>query len=396
MRVVFSMALKELLIALRDRKTAVIIVIAPIIQLIIFGYVVTTDIRNLPMGYIDLDNSPKSREILHSFEHQDAFKLKKRYLNMDRALSDLRSGKIKLFVVFPHRFESSWKSGEATLKFVVDGSDANTTRLLLSQLWPTLRNQVSEELKDLLPKLILLKSGDLKKSSMSFNIGNMNQRSSTIPKLEISLKTLFNPELKSPIYMVPGVIVLIVTIITTVLTAMAVVREKEMGTLEQILVSPMKPWEFILGKTLPFSLLALFDVALIFPLGILLFHLPFRGSPLTLIVGITLYLLSTLSLGLLISTISQTQGQAMMTAFFVLMPLYLLSGLFFPVRSMPPFFQRVAFFNPLTHFLLIARGVLVKGTTIGELSVPIFFLFVFGSFTLAAAIFRFSRVKMFS
>jgi len=394
MRVVMAMAFKELLVSLRDRRTGVIIFITPIIQLIIFGYVVTTEIKNLPVGYIDMDDSPLSRRIIETLDIQDEFEVKGRFLSLESAENAVKAGKIRLILVVPAGFGSSIKKGGGSLQFVVDGADANATRLLLSKLWPTLRNEVEEVSGETFPRIIMLQN--LIKNQIS---GNNYESDDKYPEVNtprmggvnLSTRIYFNPQLKSPLYMVPGVIVLIITIISSVLTAAAVVREREVGTLEQILVSPMRPYEFILGKTVPFALLSLLDVVFIFPLGILLFRLPFRGDPLLLLLGIFLYLLGTLGLGLLVSTISETQQQAMMTTFFVLMPLYLLSGLFFPVRSMPPFFQKIAFLNPLTHFLIITRGILLKGSTLSDLTVPLSYLLIFGVLILFVAVIRFRK-----
>lgn len=388
------MALKELLIALRDKRMRLVLFISPLFQLIIFGYVVTTEIKNLPVGYLDMDKSLTSRKILETLNAQDAFQLKNSFLSIKDAQDAVKEGTVRLVIVIPADFESSIERGGGSLQFIVDGADANATRLLLSQLWPILRNEVESESQKVLPRLILLrKMTKPQATGLNSEIGQ-DMNVSVVPKIggiDISTRIFFNPQLKSPLYMVPGVIVLIITVISTVLTAVAVVREMEMGTLEQILVSPMRPWEFIMGKTAPFALLALFDVILIFPIGILLFHLPFRGNPLLLLLGILLYLLSTLGLGILASTISETQQQAIMTAFFVLIPLYLISGLFFPVRSMPPFFQKVAFLNPLTHFLIIVRGVLLKGSGPLDLLISLLFLLGFGILILSFAILRFRK-----
>lgn len=398
MRVVLAMAWKELLIALRDKKTGFIILFAPLIQLILFGFVVTTEIKELPVGFIDLDDSPLSRRIIERLDPQEAFDVKRRFFSFEEAEGAIKAGKTRLVVVVPSGFEGSIGRDSLSIQFMLDGSDANATRLLLSYLWPTLGHEIQEERKRYLPLMAFERRF---KEATSTDFGKLRAISesgegwsSSLPKIsriKISTRVFFNPNLKSPIYMVPGVIVLIITIISSVLTGVAVVREREKGTLEQILVSPMRPWEFILGKTVPFSLLALFDASLIFPLGVLIFHIPVAGNLFVILVGTLLFLMSTLGLGLLSSTISETQQQAMMTAFFVLMPMYLLSGLFFPVKSMPPFFQWIAFINPLTHFLLIVRGVLLKGATFADLGVSFIFLLIFGALIISVAILRFGK-----
>jgi ABC-2 type transport system permease protein len=250
----------------------------------------------------------------------------------------------------------------APVQLLLDGTDSNTAGIVGSYAGRIIR-QFSQELLD---------------DRFKRQRGALRQPG----RIEIQTRAWFNENLESRDYYVPGVISTIVTLMSLILTSMAVVREKEIGTMEQIMVTPMKPAEFILGKTIPFALICFLDVVLVSVVGVLWFGIPIRGNPLVLLLGVLLFLLTTLSIGLLISTVSQTQQQAMMTSFFFFMPAMLLSGFMFPIANMPEPVQWLTLLNPLRYFLVIIRGVFLKGVGLDVLWPQMLALLLLGSATL--------------
>jgi ABC-2 type transport system permease protein len=212
-----------------------------------------------------------------------------------------------------------------------------------------------------------------------------------IPTLKTRARVWFNADLRSRNYYVPGVVINIITLVTLMLTAMAIVREKEIGTMEQLMVTPIRPIELMLGKTLPFSVVGIADLILVTSAALLIFHVPFRGSAVLLLVSSLLFLLSTLGAGLFISTISRTQQQAMMASFFFFMPSFMLSGFAFPIRNMPPPVQALTLINPLRYFMTIVRDIFLKGSGIDVLWPQMLALAVFGSTILGVSAMRFHK-----
>jgi ABC-2 type transport system permease protein len=212
-----------------------------------------------------------------------------------------------------------------------------------------------------------------------------------VPSLDVRPRVWFNPDLKSRNYFVPGVLVNIVALVTVMLTAMSIVREKEIGTMEQLMVSPIRPLELMVGKTLPFALIGMLQVTVMTALALAVFHVPFRGSFLAMLVGTALFLMTTLGAGLFISTISHTQQQALMTFFFLFMPMFLLSGFAFPINSMPPLVQWLTYFNPLRYFMQIIRGIFLRGTGPSILWPQMVALAVFGLAIFSSSALRFRK-----
>ena len=357
---------KEFIQTFRDRRMLLPIFVAPVIQLILFGFAVTTDIKHISLAVLDYDHSFESRQLASSFSQSESFDLKL-YLDSYAELEEaVQQGKVQAAVVIPRKFEADLKKGkQASLQVILDGTDANSATIIasyISQLVAGYSENIFAEIKG------------------QMGLGMV------IPQPRV----WYNPNLESSIFMVPGVICLILLLTTLILTSMAITKEREMGTLEQLVVSPIRPWELILGKTIPFVLIGLADVTLIISAGKVIFDLPIRGSLLLLFGVALLFILTTLSLGLFISTISRTQQQAMMTAFFFIIPAMLLSGIFSPIENMPRVAQYITLLNPLRYFGKAVRGILLKGNGIGVLWPQILALLIFG---LAASVFSSLRFR---
>jgi ABC-2 type transport system permease protein len=357
---------KEFIQTFRDRRMLFPLFVAPVVQLILFGYAVTTDIKDISLAVLDYDRTHESRRLASSFSQSESFNLDynlKSYREIDGLLD---KEKIKAAVVIPRKFEMNLKKGETSLQVILDGTDANSATIIMSYI----SQLIAKHSENILAEI---------RSSRGMGIVVSQPR------------VWYNPNLKSSVYMVPGVICLILLITTLLLTSMALTKEREMGTLEQLIVSPIKPLELIIGKTIPFVLIGLCDVVLIISAGKLIFDVPIRGNLLFLFGVALLFVLTTLSVGLFISTISRTQQQAMMTAFFFAMPAMLLSGIFSPIENMPKIIQYITLLNPLRYFSTAVRGILLKGNDISILWPQVLALFAFGITASVFSVLRFEK-----
>lgn len=336
------MLIKEFLQVFRDRKMRGIIFVMPVLQVLVFGYAVTLDVAHIRTAVYDLDNSVASRELIARFAKSGYFDIVERVYG-DEALGQLIDrGEVSAGLKINHGFTDDLRAGRtAQLQVIVDGSDSNTAGVVLDY---------SAKITGQLSRKVLL-------TRFTRIRGSFNKPG----RVELQTRTWFNETLESRNFYVPGVIAIVVMLITLMLTSMAVVREKEIGTIEQIMVTPITPLEFILGKTLPFALIGFADVLLVTAVGVFWFAVPIQGSLLLLFAATALYLMTTLGIGLLISTVSQTQQQAMMSAFFFYFPAVLLSGFMFPIANMPELVQWLTYLNPLRYFLVVVRGIFLKG-----------------------------------
>ncbi|MFC1475399.1 ABC transporter permease [Candidatus Zixiibacteriota bacterium] len=324
---------KEFAQLFRDPRMIRFLIGPPLIQLIIFGYAVSTDIRHTPTFIVDQDLSLQSRELVEKLTASGYF----RVVGQSRRAADLvhalDHGDALLGLEIPAGFAAALAGNEsAQVQLLLDGTNSNTAM--------TARGYAER---------IITRYG-LDTGPIAISV-----------PVDLRQRAWYNPNLLSRNYNVPGVVVVLLLILGLILTALAVVREREIGTLEQLMVSPLKPGELIAGKTIPFAIIGLFDLTLITTLALLWFGVPFKGNFLFLFGSGVLYLLSVLGIGLLISTISRTQQEAFMAGFLFIMPAILLSGFMFPVTSMPPVFQYLTLLNPLRHFLEIVRGIFLKG-----------------------------------
>jgi ABC-2 type transport system permease protein len=337
-----EMLRKEFIQVLRDPRMKGIIFFMPVFQVIIFGYAITTDVRHLPTAVYDLDNSQESREVIARFTKSGYFDVTENVVTDARAQELIDKSKVKAILRMNAGFGEAIRGGRtADLQLVLDGTDSNTAGVVLSYA----------------ARIAEAYSADILVQRLERLYGVVRQ----IPQVSLETRAWFNENLESRNFYVPGTIATIVTLVTLMLTSMAVVREKEIGTMEQIIVTPIRPIEFILGKTLPFALIAFVDLFVIMVVGVFWFDIPIRGNPLWLLLSVALYLMTTLGVGLIISTISRTQQQAMMSTFLFFFPAMLLSGFMFPIANMPRVIQWLTWLNPLRYLLVIIRGIFLKG-----------------------------------
>ena len=337
MRRLINILVKELLQLKRDPKIVPILFLAPVIQLTLLGYAATTDIRNVELAVCDLDHTADSRELVDRFTTSTYFRLTAAVDSQAQINALLQAGKARVAVTVPRGFEADRMAGRpGTVQIVADGSDAMSGTLGLAYATNVLQ-------------------------AVSAGAG-------ATPLVDLRPIVLYNPDLVSRNYMVPGVLALIIMIMTMMLTAMAVVRETEIGTMEQLLVTPLTPGHLIVGKLIPYGLVGLVEVFTVLPVVLFWFRVPLRGSFLTLLLLTLPFMLCTLGLGLFISTLAQTQQQAMMlTAFIFMLPQIMLSGFAFPIQNMPPVFQALTYLVPLRYYLVILRGVFLKGVGLSVL-----------------------------
>jgi ABC-2 type transport system permease protein len=364
---------KEFIQMLRDKRMRFVLIGPPLIQLIVFGYAANFDVHHIKVGVYDLDNSSVSRGLLARFERSGYFDITRQVTDEQEIAPLLDRRDVTAVIQINHGFAADLKSMKtAQVQLVLDGTDSNTASIVLSYANFIIGDFADDELHDRL---------------LHVDAALASYR----PGVVIEQRAWFNPNLESQPYFVPGIIATLVLIVTMSLTAMAVVREREVGTLEQLMVSPIRPIELIIGKTVPFALVGLFDVILIALLGIFWFQVPINGNPLVLLLGAVLYLLSTLGMGLFLSTISSTQQQSMLASFFFIMPAILLSGFAFPIASMPAWIQYLTYLNPLRYFLIVIRGVFLRGSGVADLWPQLAAMAVLGVAMMGLSALRFKK-----
>jgi ABC-2 type transport system permease protein len=369
--------LKELLQALRDPRLRVLIIIPPLAQLVAFGYAANLDLKNIPMAIYDEDRSPLSRELAFAFSSSGYFRFQAAVGHPDEMTRLIDKGTVNAVLHIGPDFSSRVGGGRTALvQVIVAGTNSNTASLVQSyslQIFERFNRSRFQNLLNRNPRL---------KNVIPAGSGGMVQ-----PQIRV----WYNTELVSRNFYVPGIIALVIMISVLNLTAMAVVREKEVGTMEQIMVTPIRPVEFILGKTIPFAVISVIQVALITAAGVYWFGVPMRGSLLLVFVSLMIYLLSFLALGLFISTISRNQQQALVTTFFFTFPIILLSGFIFPIANMPRIIQYITYVNPLRYFLVIIRDIFLKGTGVEILWPHMLALLIIGTAVMALAVRRVSK-----
>jgi ABC-2 type transport system permease protein len=324
-----------------------IVVVAPILQLAMLGYAATTDVRDVPIVIADGDRSSSSRELVYRFDASPSFTVVRTVNTVADIDPFLESGDAWLALSIPSGYGADLGAGRPTVvQLVADGTDSNSTTAALGYA-TALIGAYAREMAAVNPGRVEMAAGVEARAPAS---------------IDGRIRVWFNPELESRIFMVPGVLALVLLVVTTNLAAMAIVREKEVGTLEQLNVTPLQRWELITGKLIPYGLIGMFDILLVTAVAMFWFEVPLRGSLLLLFALTLVYVLCTLGLGLFVSTISDTQQQAMMTAtFFFLMPMIYLSGFMTPIENMPEMIQWVTYLIPLRYFLVIVRGIFLKG-----------------------------------
>jgi len=363
---------KELIQVLRDKRLRITLILPPIFQLIVFGYAANLDVKHIATAFRDLDQSVDSRELIARFVSSKYFDTVAYPENPGEIETLIKKGKIALSIEIPSGFSKKLKKGDtAVVQIIVDGTESNTAMIALGYV-----------------------SRILSEYSTAAMIRRLNQEGMIDFEetgVEVENRVWFNPNLESRYFYVPGVVASIALLIPIILTAQAIVREREIGTLEQMMVTPIHSWELIVGKTIPFAMIGFLDVIMIALIGVFWFKVPLRGNPLVLLLGSLLFLMSSVGIGLFISTISSTQQQAQISTFFFVMPAFILSGFAFPLENMPQWLQYVTFISPLRYFLIIIRGVFLKGVGLDILWTQMVALAVLGGLMILLSSLRFQK-----
>lgn len=359
---------KEFIQILRDVRLRGLVFIAPILQLLVFGYAVNFDIHNIPLAVVDYDHSSVSRGLVSALDNTVYFSTVAYPENLDQSMKMMESGEVRAVLVIPEGLNKHLGRGEiAQVEIWADGSDANEANVAVSYATAIINNYSSR---------IVLEALSAKGGVTTF-----------APRFQV----WYNPALASTVFMIPGVICLILTVISTNLTASAIVRERERGTLEQVMVTPLSRLQFILGKLIPYIVISFIDITVVITLGMLIFSVPMRGSFLLLYLCAALFLLTSLGIGLFISTISRTQQQAMLSSIFFTFPAITLSGFMYPINNMPKIFQYINCVNPLRWFIEILRGIMLKGNGIDVLWPQILALSAIGFSIITLSVMRFQK-----
>ena len=359
---------KEFIQLFRDKKNRPLLFIAPILQLLIFGYVVSMDIRTITVGFLDQSNTVESRRLMDAFAANQTFHVVFITDRPEILEQRLLKRKLDLAIKIPPDFSVTIRKGKtAAVQILADGSMSNMAGIRIAYASIVMDNLNRQLIKELYPY-------DMK-----------------IPRVDARIRTWYNPNLYSQNFFVPGIVAFLIMILTLLLTSMAVIKEKEAGTMEQLIVTPIRPFELILGKTIPYILIALAQMAAVTVFAVFWFKIPLAGSIVLLFFASCLFLLSTLGIGLFISTISKTQQQAMMTTFFFLLPFFMLSGFVFPIANMPITIQWLTYLNPLRFFLVIIRGIFLKGVGLSVLWHQLLAMGIIGVVVFFGAVVRFKK-----
>ena len=366
---------KEFLELRQNPRLFGIVVVAPIIQLTMLGYAATTDVKDVPVVIADGDRTAQSRSLVARFDASRNFTVIDTVTSLREVDPYLQRGDAWVALAIPQGYGRAVQERESVaVQVIADGSDSNSTTVALGYATAL----VGEYATDL--------AGSGPPSTFAASAATVDKPPAPV---DLRIRVFFNPQLESRFFMIPGVLALLLLIVTANLAAMAIVREKELGTLEQLNVTPLRRWELIVGKLLPYGAIAMIDVLLVTAVAVFWFEVPFRGSFTLLLATSLLYVVSTLALGLFISTISETQQQAMMTAtFFFLTPMIYLSGFIFPIENMPPLIQYATYVIPLKYFLVIVRGIFLKGIGLDLLWPQVAALAAWGAVVLALAVAR--------
>ena len=367
-----SLIRKEFIQILRDSRTLALIIVIPIMQLFLLGYSATSDVTNVPLAVFDQDLSSASRELIDAYRAADYFSIDFSVNSEAEIHRLIEYGKARVGLIIPPNYSSEIKgNGQAHVAFILDGSDPSVaaTALSASQL---IGQAYSTEIQ----------------AERLTRIGfNLYQSS----PLEVHSQVWYNPDLEDSFFMVPGIIGMILYAITSIVTANSIVKERERGTIEQLIVTPIRPWELVVGKIMPYVFLALFNTIEVVVIGSIWFKVPIRGSVTLILALSSLFLLSSLGIGLLASTIANTQQEAMLTVWMTMLPAIFLSGFFFPLEAMPKFLQWISYLMPLRYYLRIIRSLLLKGTGVFALQEDIIALIISGTFLMTLASLRFRK-----
>jgi ABC-2 type transport system permease protein len=372
MRAIRIMLIKEFKQIFRTREMIAIIFGMPLIQLVVLGFTITNEVKNVSLIISDRDNSRISREIVRSFEHTDRFTVVEYTIDQLKIEDSIQKWEAQVALIIPHDFGLDFQRGyNAEIQLLADGLDGNTAGIALSYAQGILADYQ-------LPNKIKLRT---------FN--QMSARPARV--IQMKERMWFNEDLDNAQYMIPGIIAVLVTIISMMLSSINLVREKEIGTLEQLMVTPLKKYELLMGKLLPFLILTFVEMGIVLVLGQIIFSVEVKGSYFLLSSLAFLYLFTTLGLGIFISTITNTQQQAMFVSWFVMVFLIMISGFFIPIDNMPPFMQKLTYLSPMRYFLYIVRDIIQKDSNLINLLKDVIPMTIYGVLIFVASTIKFQK-----
>jgi ABC-2 type transport system permease protein len=362
---------KEFIHIIRDPRTLAVMFLIPIIQLILLGYAATTDVSHLATAVLDGDRSAQSRALIDGYQATNYFEITHYVSSEEEMAALIGEGAIRAGMIIPPGYaQDLLRNKTVQIAFVIDGSDPSVAASALAAAQSV---------------------GQAQSLKIAAASGLQPALGPTLPGLQVRPRVWYNPDLRSAYFMIPGLIGTILQFLTTMLTALAIVRERERGTIEQLIVTPVRAGELMVGKLIPYIGIGLFDSAAILAMGHFWFEVPIRGSLVLLFALLTLFLMTALGIGLFISTVSKTQQEAMLLTFMTLLPTIFLSGFFFPIEAMPNWLQAISYAVPLRYLLVILRGIVLKGVGLGALREQVIALLIFGPAILGLATTRFSK-----
>jgi ABC-2 type transport system permease protein len=364
-----TIARKELLHIIRDKRTLVVMFLIPVVQLFLMGYAATTDIEHLRTVVLDADRTPQSRELVEAYRVSDYFDIVDYVRNEAELAHMVDMGTAHAGLMIPSGYGADVAAGRTTsVAFVIDGSDPNVANVVLA----------ASQQVGLAQSVRLIER----------RLGVSSER---MTALEVRPRVWYNPEMKSANFMIPGLIGMILFLLTAMLTALAIVRERERGTIEQLMVTPIRPIELVVGKVMPYVAVAFFDVLEVLAIGVFWFGVPIHGSLALLLTLSALFLMTTLGIGIFVSSITNTQQEAMLMVWLLLLPSIFLAGFFFPLEAMPRVLQWISYVVPLRYMLIILRGIILKGVGLAVLSEQVIALAIFGVVIMVFAATRFRK-----
>ena len=362
---------KEFIQAFRDRRTVIIILIMPVMQLFLLGYAATTDVKNIAIAVWDQNQSPQSRALLDAFRAANYFQISYTVASQNEMQDLIERGSARAVLIIPPDYDQRLLEGDAQVSMILDGSDASVGSTALS---------VSQLIGQAYGTKIVQSQAALR--------GRINGTGSP---LQVWTRVWYNPDLLSAYFMIPGVIGQILFMITTILTATAIVRERERGTIEQLIVTPIRPWELMVGKIIPYIILAAVEAAEVILIGHFWFRVPVVGNLGLIALSSGLLLLSSLGIGLFASTVAHTQQEANVMVQMTLLPSFFLSGFFFPIDAMPRALQLISYLSPLRYYLVVIRSLMLKGAGFTAIQNQLIALAIFGLIIMGAAARRFHK-----
>jgi ABC-2 type transport system permease protein len=365
----FYVVYKEFIHIVRDPRTLAIMFIIPIMQLMLLGYAMTTDVDHIPTVVLDQDLTSRSRDLIQAYQASNYFDVTHYASTEEEVRRLIDKGTFRAGLVIPSGYAHNLdKKQSAQVSFVIDGSDPTVARTAFAAAQTVAQAQ-----------------------SLELAGERIGLTLETLPGVDVHTRVWYNPEMKSINFMIPGLLALILQFLTTLFTSLAIVREREHGTIEQLMVTPITPPELILGKIVPYVAIAFFDLGEVLTIGVFWFGVPIRGSVGLLLAISTLFLLTTLGLGIFISTMARTQQEAMYLSFFTLLPSIFLSGFLFPLEAMPKALQLVSYAIPLRYMLNVSTGIVLKGVGLGTLAPDVMAIVIFGVIIFSVAVRRFRK-----